>query len=159
MQPTEGNNDGYLPLPTRSGPVGGQTGIHHVLPQYDQCLFITKDVIVLCYVDDCIFFSKNESAIGDVIESLRNGTIPEGVQTTKSELRKFHLCVEEDYAGFLGIDNQKKEDGSIELLQMGLIDRILIVLDLDEECVATKTTPTVTETLGKYENRPHRQDS
>ena len=71
---------------------------------------------------------------------------------------KFKLNVEEGYAGFLGIDIVKKDDGTIELLQMGLIDRILEMLDLDGERVLTKPTPAVTETIGKDENGPPRKE-
>lgn len=104
-----------------------------------------------------IFFSLEEDAIDDVIASLRTGRQVKGVQS-KDGLMKFKLNVEEDYAGFLGIDIVKKDDGTIELLQTGLIDRILAVLDLDGERVATKATPALTETLGKDIDGPPRKD-
>jgi hypothetical protein len=106
----------------------------------DPCLFQSKDVIVLTYVDDCLFFSKSESAIDSVIESLRR---PEPV--------KFLLNVEEDVAGFLGIlIDRTRQDGSIELLQTGLIDRILDVMGLQDS--KANSTPASPKTLGKDEN-------
>ena len=38
----------------------------------DPCVYITKELIVLVYVDDCILISKKESAIKDVVQSLHN---------------------------------------------------------------------------------------
>ena len=51
-----------------------------------------------------------------------------------NEHSKFLLNKEEDYAGFLGIDirESKENEGALELLQTGLIDRILKVLCLND---------------------------
>ena len=39
----------------------------------DLCVYITKDLIVLVYVDDCILISKEISAITDFVHSLHTG--------------------------------------------------------------------------------------
>jgi hypothetical protein len=49
-------------------------------------------------------------------------------------------------AGFLGIKLNYLEDGSIQLLQDGLIDRIVTALGLDE--YSKRTTPTQATPLG-----------
>jgi hypothetical protein len=54
-------------------------------------------------------------------------------------------------AGFLGILIEKQKDGSIELKQTGLIDRILKVMGLEDSC--TKPTPTEAKPLGKDKDR------
>ena len=36
-------------------------------------MYITKDLIVLVYVDDCILVSKEQSAIATCVQSLRDG--------------------------------------------------------------------------------------
>ena len=46
---------------------------------------------------------------------------------------------ENDVAGFLGVHINKKEDGSIELLQTGLIERIIRALNLEDR--PGKSTP------------------
>jgi hypothetical protein len=104
--------------------------------KYDPCLFVSDQVICLCYVDDCLFFARDGKDINAVIESLR-----------RPEPTKFGLNIEDDVAGFLGILMQKKEDGSIELIQTGLIDRILKVMGLDDSHV--KSTPSDVNALGK----------
>ena len=86
----------------------------------EPCLFISKDVIILVYVDDCIFISREEKHIDSIIESLRNPS--KDLKNVDSML----LDKEEDYAGFLGIDLHQNEDGTIELLQTGLIDKIVL---------------------------------
>ena len=39
----------------------------------DPCLFISKDMIILVYVDDCILISKDDIAIPKFIKSLEDG--------------------------------------------------------------------------------------
>ena len=51
------------------------------------------------------------------------------------------MNVEDDYAGFLGIDIKRQGDGTIELVQTGLIDRILKALSLDNDQVTTRLEP------------------
>jgi len=106
----------------------------------DPCLFVSDDVLCLCYVDDCLFFSKDEVAIDRVVWSLRNEDKP----------IRFQLNEEDDVAGFLGILMNKRDDGSLELLQTGLIDRILRVMGLEDS--GTRPTPADIKPLGKDEN-------
>ena len=69
---------------------------------------------MIVYVDDCIFFHKDENIFDDAIASLKS--------PTKKGLSNFDLGVQEDYAGFLGIEIKRFPDGTIELVQTGLID-------------------------------------
>ena len=39
----------------------------------DPCVYITKDLIVLVYVEDCILIPKEQAAIATVVQSLRDG--------------------------------------------------------------------------------------
>jgi len=87
----------------------------------DPCLFISKKVICVCYVDDCLFFARYQVDIGKVIASLQDENKPD----------QLLLSVEDDVAGFLGILMTKKDDGTIELIQTGLIDRIIRTMGLD----------------------------
>ena len=72
----------------------------------DQCLFIGQDCICLTYVDDCLFFAKSADVINNLIEDLRK----QGAT----------LNLEDDVAGFLGVDIARKDDGTIEMTQTGL---------------------------------------
>ena len=40
----------------------------------DPCVFISKEMIILVYVDDCIFISKEDLVIQKFISSLKAGT-------------------------------------------------------------------------------------
>ena len=106
----------------------------------EPCLFISKKVICLTYVDDCLFFAREERDIDAVIDDLRNN----------EKFQRFQLNIEDDVAGFLGILIKRRDDGSIELLQEGLIDRILTTLGLQESRL--NATPAESKTLGKDEN-------
>jgi hypothetical protein len=106
---------------------------------YDPCLFVSEKVICLCYVDDCLFFAKDDADIENVIDSLQ-----------RPEPTKFDLTIEDDVAGFLGILMHKREDGSIELQQTGLIDRILKIMGLTD--ARERSTPADVKSLGKDEN-------
>jgi len=120
-----------------------------VQSQYDPCLFATESVICLCYVDDCIFYSRSESDIWEIIGDLKSPKKADHL-TMKSEQ-------ESDIAGFLGIDIQKYEDGTMELVQSGLIKRILKVMKMEDS--AAKPTPAALKPLGKDEDGPDRQES
>lgn len=120
---------------------------------HDRCLFISPHVIVLTYVDDCIFFSKSSSKIDKLIEDLRKPKNHAHIT--------FTLNVESDYEGFLGIDIRpsKTENNALELLQLGLIDRIIAALNLSDSDVATRNEPAAATALGKDELSPPRKES
>jgi hypothetical protein len=84
----------------------------------DPCLFYTKDVICVVYVDDCLFFSPSDEAIENVFTKMRTAGLD--------------FNMEDDVAGFLGVLMTHNDDGSIELTQPGLIDRIITALGLDK---------------------------
>ena len=104
--------------------------------QRDPFLFLHKKKKMACvaWVDDQIYFAFNETDIQAVLDGME---------------KDFDLHRESDVAGFLGIDLKKNEDGTIELLQTGLIDRIITALGLDES--KHKDTPTDVKPLGKDE--------
>jgi hypothetical protein len=96
--------------------------------------------------------AKDESIIDALIEDLR--------EPVNTDHDKFLLNKEEDYAGFLDIDIRPSthEEGAIELLQTGLIDRILKVLSLDGDNVKIRNDPASTTPLGKHEESAPRKE-
>jgi Reverse transcriptase (RNA-dependent DNA polymerase) len=82
----------------------------------DPCLFLKPGVIFIVYVDDGIFISHSLDAIDKCIADLKTAS--------------FDLDEEDDYAGYLGISLDKQPNGTIHMLQTGLIDRILDDLGL-----------------------------
>ena len=127
-----------------------QRGFH--ISSFDPCLFLSDTCICLTYVDDCIFMSRRAEDIDSVIDSLKNDT--------SNGKEVFLLEVEDDYAGFLGIDisESKTVDGAVELLQTGLIDRILAALNLDDDDVVIRTEPASSTPLTKDESGPPRKE-
>eukprot|EP00985_Skeletonema_marinoi_P022130 scaffold13940_cov215-Skeletonema_marinoi.AAC.1 len=99
----------------------------------DPCLFIGEKVVAVCYVDDILFFAKDEADIEKLMVELRN---------TGLLLEK-----ESSAAGFLGVDIKPLKvdsDGNateLELTQCGLIDRIITKMGLDSKDHG-KATPT-----------------
>jgi len=105
----------------------------------DPCLFISDRVICICYVDDLIFWAKDENDIHDLAIKLRE----KGVD----------LEQEEDAAGFLGVNLERDEDtGLLEMKQVGLTDRVIEALGLDEGTVNGKFTPSESTPLAKDED-------
>ena len=100
----------------------------------DACLFISDKVICLTYVDDTLFFAKNLEDIDAVILALR-------------EKQKMTLDIEDDVAGFLGVQLKKDTlSGTVTMTQTGLIDRIITALGCDD--LEGVKTPAI-DVLGK----------
>ena len=95
--------------------------------ELDPCLFVGEKVVAIAYVDDLLFWSKDEEHIHELAIKLRAAGVD--------------LEEEEDAAGFLGVKIEKNSDGLLELKQDGLIDRIIETLGLDDGSVHGKATP------------------
>jgi hypothetical protein len=98
----------------------------------DPCLFVNDKVICLVYVDDTLFFAEEMSDIDDLIEDLEKTMV---------------LEVEDDVAGFLGVHIDRRDDGTINLTQTGLIERLITALNIAD--VRAKRTPAEVGCLGK----------
>ena len=57
----------------------------------DSCMFISKDIIILVYVDDCILISKEDFTIQKFIDSMKD--TPEGFDFTEEENMNVYLGV------------------------------------------------------------------
>ena len=86
-------------------------------------------------MDDCLFFGSTNKEIQNKIQLLKD---------PKPE--PFALSEESDVAGFLGLIMEKTKD-RIGLKQVGLIDRILVSLGLEDR--VPKSTPNEKTPLGK----------
>jgi hypothetical protein len=78
-------------------------GVGFEQPQLDRCLFISDKVVCLVYVDDTLFFAKNDKDITEVIKGLMKAGM--------------ELEVKEDVAGFLGVHIDHRKDRTIHLTQ------------------------------------------
>ena len=85
----------------------------------DPCLFISKKVICLVYVDDTLMFARDMKDIDEAIEMLHK--------------KGLTLEVEDDVAGFLGVHvSRDAKNGRVTLTQKGLIDRIIEALHIED---------------------------
>jgi hypothetical protein len=100
----------------------------------DPCLFISKSLIVIVYVDDILIHGKSDDEINKLIEQLKQDNIA--------------LHHEGTAEGYLGVDIQ--QDGNkISLLQEGLTKRIITALGLDSKYSTPVDTPAETAALGR----------
>ncbi|KAI2509575.1 hypothetical protein MHU86_4836 [Fragilaria crotonensis] len=104
----------------------------------DSCLYFRNGLVFAFYVDDGIIVSANDEMIATFIAELREC--------------RFDLGVEDDYAGYLGVDIITQADGSILMRQTGLIERILVDLNLSDS-TSSKPTP-ASDILGSHKDSP-----
>ena len=88
--------------------------------QVDSCILYREDCIILIYVDDCIVFSKSKKINKELVISLQNGQ------------ENFQLTDEGDLNRYLGVDIDRRSDGTFELRQPYLIERCLKAMEIDD---------------------------
>jgi hypothetical protein len=108
----------------------------------DPCLFIGNDIIAVVYVDDILFFARDDSRITDVIDALKKA----GVAIRREGTAE----------GFLGVDIKRStnKDGkaTLTLLQTGLTKRIVEALGLNTNLSTKIATPAESSPLPKDAN-------
>jgi hypothetical protein len=109
----------------------------------DPCLFLRHDCILVVYVDDCLLFSKTDSVLDDLTTSLQ---------------QEFILTVDGDVGAFLGIDIKRHSNGTLEMVQPGLIRKIVADCGL-EDGSHTHNTPSETKILQRDANGLPREHS
>ena len=90
----------------------------------DPYLFLKKDVILVMYVDDCLLFACKLETLDILITSLQ---------------QEFTLTDEGDVGAFLGLDIKQNEKGQLELMQPGLIRKIIAEFGLLQERLSGST--------------------
>ena len=103
----------------------------------DSCVFASKNLIILVYVDDVLIFSKKKLWIDMFIKSLAEGE------------ENFELTDEGSIDKYLGVEIQTHSDGSYELKQPYLTQRILQELNLSAVDTQKRPTPVATPLLHK----------
>lgn len=104
-------------------------------------MFTCGEVVCIVYLDDCLFYSPSQQHIDIVFDEMR-----------KTDLG---FKIENELAGFLGVKVNHREDGSIELLQTGLIDRVISALGLEEanaKAIPAEHNPLVSDDDGEEQN-------
>jgi len=107
----------------------------------DSCLFLRKDIILIVYVDDCFLFVRKPKTLDKLISSLQ---------------QEFTLADEGYVSVSLGLDIRCNERGHLELMQPGLIQKIIEECRLESES-KEHGMPAVTKILDKDEQGPERE--
>ena len=117
--------------------------------QIDPCVFYRKDAIIVMYVDDCLVMSENLRVVDDIVKSLQTGINPANPNVRYKT--KYSLTNDGSIKNYLGVEVIKNEqNGTLELKQKFLIERILKAIDLDKEITnASKPTPVMKPLLHK----------
>ena len=103
-----------------------------VQSKHDPCLLFRKDLIVIVYVDDLGIQAPSETIVDDLINNLLS--------------KGFQLTREGTFSEYLGIQYQRSDDDSVNMIQTGLIQKILEATGMTE-CNPNKT-PSTREALG-----------
>jgi Reverse transcriptase (RNA-dependent DNA polymerase) len=93
----------------------------------DDCVFFKGNVVYLLYTDDSILAGPSKKEIESVIQEIKDA--------------KLNITVEGDIQDFLGINIERKADGTVHLTQPHLIDSILEDLRMLDVKVKPKSTP------------------
>jgi hypothetical protein len=93
----------------------------------DECVFYRGSTMYVLYTDDSILAGPDKAEINQIIKEMQKV--------------KLNITVEGDLEDFLGINIDRRKDGTINLTQPHLIDQILKDLRLEDENVTTKDTP------------------
>ena len=110
----------------------------------DECLYMKGDILLILYVDDACLILPSEGRILDKIKSLRS---------------EYDLTDEGPLNDYLGTRFNKRPDGSVELTQPRMIQRILEIVSLHqtETRVKTHDTPAVSVLQTSTEDKPRAQ--
>ena len=120
----------------------GMRSIGFTPSKFDLCLYYHNSVNFLVYIDDCIVFGPDNRAIDDVVTDLHNSS------------QNFTINDQGEVGNLLGIQIQKRDDGSIILTQPHLIDSIIQHLHLQSRSNPKGTPSITTKLLHKDANGP-----
>jgi hypothetical protein len=99
----------------------------------DLCLFMSKTLIVIIYVDDILIYGRRTGKIDNLIKHLKKDDIALNKKGTAE--------------GYLGVDILQDGD-NISLLHKGLTKRIITALGLDSKYSTLINTPAEMAALG-----------
>ena len=97
---------------------------------YDECLFYHGKCVYILYTDDSLLMGPDQDELNRLIVTMEESGLK--------------MTYEDGVNDFLGVNVEKKDDGTIHLTQPHLIDSILHDLHLVDETTKTKDTPAPT---------------
>ena len=94
--------------------------------KHDPCLFLSKELVVIVYVDDLLIYGRSDEVIEDFIKRMKDEDVT---------LRR-----EGTAEGYLGVNIERDGDKTI-LTQSGLTQRVIEALGLDSSYSTSCSTP------------------
>ena len=85
------------------------------MSKVDPCLFMSKTVMCVVYVDDCLFWERSQYDIDNVVKSFKENGTSYNWEHSKGE----------SVSEFLGIDIKTLDNGGFQFFQTGLIRKVL----------------------------------
>ena len=114
--------------------------------KFDECIFFKGQMLYVLYTDDSILAGPNKQEINETIERMKRA--------------KLDLTVEGELTNFLGVNIERKADGTIHLTQPKLIEQILQDLRMTDQKTHTKTTPAASKRLlSRHQDSPNFDNS
>ena len=108
-----------------------------LMSKVDPCMFMSKTVICVVYVDDCLFWARSKSEIDNVMNSFKEDGPSYNWEHSKGE----------SVSEFLGIDIKTLDNGGFQFCQTGLIRKVLEATGM-EDCYGLPTPTKVEAPLG-----------
>ena len=102
--------------------------------KHDPCLYTKPGVMVACYVDDLLMAFKDPNEKKVFLQSMKD--------------QGFTLTMDDNLGSFLGIKFEHLEDGTINLTQPALIDKIIEATNM-QDCNPSPTPAAPNQPLGK----------
>ena len=112
-----------------------------MVSKVDPCLFMSKTVICVVYVDYCLFWARSQSDIDNVMKSFKEDGPNYNLEHSKGE----------SVSEFLFIDIKALDDGGFQFFQTGLVRKILEATGM-EHSNGFPTHTKVEASLGPYAN-------
>ncbi|MFM7530824.1 MAG: reverse transcriptase domain-containing protein [Nodosilinea sp.] len=94
--------------------------------RFDDCIFYKGKMIYVLYTDDSILAGPSKKEIDSTIAQMR---------------QVLDLTVEDKLTDFLGVNIDRRDDGTIKLSQPKLIQQVINDLHLEQDQATTRTTP------------------
>ena len=108
----------------------------------DECLFYKGNVIYVLYTDDSLLAGPNKNEVDEIIKQMKRA--------------KLDITDEGNIEDFLGVNIERRDDGSVKLSQPHLIKQIISDLKMDAHNLKIKDTPAASsKILSKF---PKSQD-
>ena len=99
-----------------------------VQSQIDECMFFKGKMVYVLYTDDSILAGPDKDELNETVRQMK-------------EEAELDLTVDGDLSDFLGVNIDRREDGTISLTQTKLIDQVISDMRLDGKSTTTKDTP------------------